>query len=255
MQPQVYIKRNSKLVVKLFYFEYNCHIKRGDGMTTGEKLAKLRKENKYTQEQLAEVIGVSRQSISKWESDGAFPETEKLIILSRLYKCSIDYLLKEEIEEEKLEPKQTKGINFDISKNLLKDLPTSLWSMGCFLLMLIFYLLKVVDFSGGCIVHYLNYYQLTKLSTLHFILVLLSIILEIAIFVISIIIYCVNIDKKLFKIRKILSIFTLCIYLFILLTIIKSFSYGMILIIILSIINLVGLFVFNFNKYKEKENE
>ena len=100
MQPQVYIKRNSKLVVKLFYFEYNCHIKRGDGMTTGEKLAKLRKENKYTQEQLAEVIGVSRQSISKWESDGAFPETEKLIILSRLYKCSIDYLLKEEIEEE-----------------------------------------------------------------------------------------------------------------------------------------------------------
>lgn len=37
-------------------------------MTTGEKLAKLRRENNYTQEQLAELLGVSRQSISKWES-------------------------------------------------------------------------------------------------------------------------------------------------------------------------------------------
>ena len=68
-------------------------------MTTGEKLSKLRKENGYTQESLSEIIGVSRQSISKWESDGAFPETEKLIQLSRLYKCSIDYLLKDEIEQ------------------------------------------------------------------------------------------------------------------------------------------------------------
>lgn len=68
-------------------------------MTTGEKLAKLRRDNNYTQEQLAEKIGVSRQSVSKWESDVLFPETEKLIVLSRMYNCSIDYLLKEEVEE------------------------------------------------------------------------------------------------------------------------------------------------------------
>jgi transcriptional regulator with XRE-family HTH domain len=38
-------------------------------MTLGNKISKLRKENNYTQEQLADVLGVSRQSISKWESD------------------------------------------------------------------------------------------------------------------------------------------------------------------------------------------
>ena len=62
-------------------------------MTTGEKLQSLRKQKNYTQEELADIMGVSRQSISKWESDTAFPETEKLIALSKLYNCSIDYLL------------------------------------------------------------------------------------------------------------------------------------------------------------------
>lgn len=62
-------------------------------MTTGEKLQKLRKDNNYTQEELADIMNVSRQSISKWESDVAFPETEKLIALSKLYHCTIDYLL------------------------------------------------------------------------------------------------------------------------------------------------------------------
>ncbi len=68
-------------------------------MTTGNKLAKLRKEAGYTQEQLAEMLDVSRQSISKWESDAAYPETEKLIKLGELYGCSMDYLLKDGVEE------------------------------------------------------------------------------------------------------------------------------------------------------------
>ena len=58
-------------------------------MTLGEKLSKLRKEYNYTQEQLADILGVSRQSISKWESDIAYPETEKLIELGKLFECSI----------------------------------------------------------------------------------------------------------------------------------------------------------------------
>ena len=66
-------------------------------MTFGEKLAKLRKENNYTQEQLAERLEVSRQSVSKWESDVAYPETDKLIRIARLFGCSVDYLLKEEV--------------------------------------------------------------------------------------------------------------------------------------------------------------
>ncbi len=62
-------------------------------MTLGEKITKLRKENNYTQEQLADILGVSRQSVSKWESDIAHPETDKLIKLGKLFKCSMDYLL------------------------------------------------------------------------------------------------------------------------------------------------------------------
>ena len=68
-------------------------------MTLGEKLSKLRKEYNYTQEQLADILGVSRQSISKWESDIAYPETEKLIELGKLFECSMDYLLKDEVTE------------------------------------------------------------------------------------------------------------------------------------------------------------
>ena len=68
-------------------------------MTLGEKISKLRKEYNYTQEQLADILGVSRQSISKWESDIAYPETEKLIELGRIFDCSMDYLLKNEITE------------------------------------------------------------------------------------------------------------------------------------------------------------
>ena len=62
-------------------------------MTTGEKLQNLRKEKNYTQEELADILSVSRQSISKWESDIAFPETDKLITLAKLYNCTVDYLL------------------------------------------------------------------------------------------------------------------------------------------------------------------
>ena len=65
-------------------------------MTLGEKLSKLRKEQNLTQEQLAQILGVSRQAVSRWESDLAYPETEKLLRLGDLYHCSMDYLLKDE---------------------------------------------------------------------------------------------------------------------------------------------------------------
>ena len=73
-------------------------------MTLGEKIAKQRKELNYTQEQLADVLGVSRQSIRKWESDITYPETDKLIELGKLFDCSMDYLLKEDVIETFLLP-------------------------------------------------------------------------------------------------------------------------------------------------------
>ena len=68
-------------------------------MTLGEKIAIQRKELNYTQEQLADILDVSRQSISKWESNIAYPETDKLIVLGKLFNCSMDYLLKDEVTE------------------------------------------------------------------------------------------------------------------------------------------------------------
>ena len=65
-------------------------------MTTGSKISKLRKENNYTQEQLAVMLGVSRQAISKWENDVAYPETDKILKLSELFGCSTDYILRED---------------------------------------------------------------------------------------------------------------------------------------------------------------
>ncbi len=69
-------------------------------MTFGAKLVKLRKENDMTQEGLADALGVSRQSVSKWESDIAFPETEKLIRIGELFEVSLDYLLKDHVTEQ-----------------------------------------------------------------------------------------------------------------------------------------------------------
>ena len=78
-------------------------------MTLGEKLSKLRKEYNYTQEQLADILGVTRQSISKWESDISYPETDKLIKMGKLFECSMDYLLNDDITEKSIEPKETEA--------------------------------------------------------------------------------------------------------------------------------------------------
>lgn len=79
-------------------------------MRTGEKIAFLRKKKGYTQEQMAEILEVSRQSVSRWEIDAAFPETEKLIKLSRLLECSVDYLLNEG-EREVFDEKPVPSVN------------------------------------------------------------------------------------------------------------------------------------------------
>ena len=60
-----------------------------------EKLTELRRKTGLSQEQLADRLGVTRQSVSKWESGAAMPELGKLIALSELFGVSIDYLVKD----------------------------------------------------------------------------------------------------------------------------------------------------------------
>lgn len=77
----------------------------GDGMTFGERLYELRNKNNLSQEELAEVLDVSRQSISKWENDKAYPEMTRLLFMSDYFDVSLDYLMrgiKKENNEEKV---------------------------------------------------------------------------------------------------------------------------------------------------------
>ena len=62
-------------------------------MTLGQKLKEIRKKFGLSQEQLAEIMNVSRQAITKWETDAGLPDTENLKELSRIFGISIDYLL------------------------------------------------------------------------------------------------------------------------------------------------------------------
>lgn len=66
-------------------------------MKLSEKIIELRKANGLTQEELAAICHVSRQSISKWEADIALPETEKLLLLGETFRVSMDILLKDEL--------------------------------------------------------------------------------------------------------------------------------------------------------------
>ncbi|MBQ9928553.1 MAG: helix-turn-helix transcriptional regulator [Lachnospiraceae bacterium] len=67
-------------------------------MELKDKLQLLRKQNGYSQEQLADKIGIARQTISKWETGTAVPESEKLVAISNYFGVSVDYLLKDDEE-------------------------------------------------------------------------------------------------------------------------------------------------------------
>lgn len=74
------------------------------------RLQQLRKEKGYSQEELAEKLGISRQAVSKWERAESSPDTDNLIVLAKLYNISLDELLNsnESIDEIK---QRTKDIN------------------------------------------------------------------------------------------------------------------------------------------------
>ena len=67
-------------------------------MILADKIIDERKKNGWSQEELAEMLSVSRQSISKWEGAQAVPDIQKIIKMSELFGVSTDYLLKDELE-------------------------------------------------------------------------------------------------------------------------------------------------------------
>ncbi len=119
-------------------------------MKFSEKLQKLRKENKMSQEQLADMLDVSRQSVSKWESGQTYPEMDKLISMCKIFKCSLDELTNDEIKEVNSSSKNKNNFSnlidellelinrsFSIFKNMeKKDIVNIAIEMGVLLILL-----------------------------------------------------------------------------------------------------------------------
>lgn len=88
-------------------------------MNFNEKLIKLRKERGLSQEELGAAVGVSRQTISKWELAQSYPDFQKLVLLSDYFKISLDTLVKdidvEDVRDKNLNEKQLSMIYKDIT--------------------------------------------------------------------------------------------------------------------------------------------
>ena len=97
-------------------------------MILADKIIELRKKNGWSQEDLAEKLEVSRQSISKWESAQSIPDMNKILKLSEVFSVSTDYLLKDEIELDS--PGEDPKIDTESS---LKEVPVSMEEANAFL--------------------------------------------------------------------------------------------------------------------------
>lgn len=75
-------------------------------MSVGTRIQQLRINSGLSQEKLAEMLHVSRQSVSKWEMEQSLPEVDKIILMSRLFHVGTDELLLEEADIKKLRPQQ-----------------------------------------------------------------------------------------------------------------------------------------------------
>ena len=112
-------------------------------MKFNEKLIMLRKQHNLSQEQVAEKLGVARQTISKWELGETTPEMDKLIVISKLYNITLDELMKEENEG-----KVVNDLNNTNSQKLAGMTIKILKGIGIFILIvaILYVLLMIIGF-------------------------------------------------------------------------------------------------------------
>ncbi len=96
-----------------------------------DKLQKIRKEHNITQEGLADRLNVSRQAVSKWESGAAYPDTEKLIQISKIFNVSLDDLINEnsDVNKTTIEKKFNFMETFNIVLDFIARVFKMFWSM------------------------------------------------------------------------------------------------------------------------------
>lgn len=93
-------------------------------MILADKIINLRKKNAWSQEELAEKLGVSRQSISKYEGAQSIPDMDKILKLSKIFGVTTDYLIKDEIEDpefldEDYEESKTRKVSLEMANEYL----------------------------------------------------------------------------------------------------------------------------------------
>lgn len=112
-----------------------------------EKLYLLREEKKISQNELAEILDVSRQSISKWEVGRAKPDTNHLILISQYFNVSLDYLVNDDINDknEKIHIRKN-VINIEESKTVKKHKKGRIYGI-------IFVILGIAMLIGGNVFH------------------------------------------------------------------------------------------------------
>ena len=116
-------------------------------MTIGQRIAELRKQQNLSQEALGELLGVSRQAISKWESDAALPEIDKLIALSKRFGVTVGYLLgveEEAVRQEEAAPEREGPTEAEVLERYLNSLPrrkpaSRKWRVVCAVVLSIFF--------------------------------------------------------------------------------------------------------------------
>ena len=169
-------------------------------MKFGDKLYELRKKNGYSQEELADKLGVSRQSVSKWESNSTYPETDKIIQIANLFDCSMDDLINDKITDVEGSLRRNKADNKNIWDSFLSFITDTVtmfskmsFSQGfkCIIEFIILGLLLGVlgnimcDIASGVIS---NIFHFLSTNTIHIIRETLDSIFNLVWFVIAIII-------------------------------------------------------------------
>ena len=81
-------------------------------MILADKIINERKKNGWSQEELAEMLDVSRQSVSKWEGAQSVPDLQKILKMAEMFGVSTDYLLKDEMEPEDTEVSYERGSGY-----------------------------------------------------------------------------------------------------------------------------------------------
>ncbi len=127
-------------------------------MILADKIIELRKKAGYSQEELAEKMGVSRQSVSKWEGALSIPDLDKILLLSEIFGVSTDYLLKDEYSEipaptEEISESSFRKVSLEEANEFIKvkDQTAPMVALGvalCILSPVIMFLLEALQISG-----------------------------------------------------------------------------------------------------------